>query len=188
MKLQINLIQTRYSKQSNIYLSYLFLSVILIGTLSGSYYWYSSLVTDIARYNDRLKRIEEDILEIIDKPKDVPLESISKEERELLTKEAVYINNIIKSRTMSWSGLLTQLEKVTISDISLVSLTPKVMNDKVWIDIRGIGKDIITITMFMDRLEKSPLFQDVFLSHSTESELNGEKLVNFSMGLEYMGQ
>jgi len=182
MKLKINLAQKDHGKQPVKYLAYLPLLLFLLATLAGSYYWYSSLNADIARYKGRLKEIEEMSLKAKRK------EAISLEEKELLQKEALFINNIIKGRSFSWSGLLTQLEKDTISNISLVSLTPKVDKDKVRIDIRGIGKDLETITRFMDRLERSPSFQDLFLLHSTDAELDGERLVNFSMELEYTGR
>ena len=184
MRLKINLAQTGQRKQTTTYLAYLPLLLLLAATLIGNYYWYFSIKADITRYNERLIKIEERVL----KSKDMPEESISQKEKESLFKEAVFINTIIKSRTLSWSALLARLEKEQIPNISMVSLTPKVVKDKVRIDIRGVGKDLDTITRFMDRLEKSPSFQGVFLSHSTEAELNGEKLVNFNMELEYTGK
>ena len=184
MKLKINLARKDHGEQPVKYLAYLPLLLFLLATLGGSYYWYSSINADIARYKGRLKEIEEMFLKA---KKNVAEEAISLEEKELLQKEGLFINNIIKGRSFSWSGLLTQLEKDTISNISLVSLTPKVDKDKVRIDIRGV-KDLETITRFMDRLERSPSFQDLFLLHSTDAELDGERLVNFSMELEYTGR
>ena len=185
MKLKINLARKDHRERPVKYLAYLPLLLFLLATLGGSYYWYSSINADIARYKGRLKEVEEMSLKA---KRNVAEESISLEEKELLQKEALFINNIIKGRSFSWSGLLTQLEKDTIPNISLVSLTPKVDKDKVRIDIRGVGKDLETITRFMDRLERSPSFQDLFLLHSTDAELDGERLVNFSMELEYTGR
>lgn len=184
MRLKINLAQTGQRKQPNIYSAYLPLLLLLIITLAGNSYWYYSINTDIARYNEKLNKIGERA----SRPKDTLEESISQKERESLQKEVAFINTVIKGRTLLWSGLVARLEKEHIPNISMVSLTPKVVEDKVRIDIRGVGKDIDTITRFMDRLEKSPSFQGVFLSHSTEAELNGEKLVNFNMELEYTGR
>jgi len=59
MKLKINLAQKDHGKQPVKYLAYLPLLLFLLATLAGSYYWYSSLNADIARYKGRLKEIEE---------------------------------------------------------------------------------------------------------------------------------
>lgn len=184
MKLKINLAQSIHKKQPTAYLAYVPLLLLLIITMIGNYYWHYSINTDIARYNKRLSKIEERA----SKSKDMTEESISQKEKEFLHKEAAFINTIIKSKSMSWSGLILRLEEEAMPNISLVSLTPRVVEDKVRIDIRGVGKNLETITRFMDRLERSPSFQGVFLSRSSDTELSGEKLVNFNMELEYNGK
>ena len=181
MRLKINLAKSIHKKQPVSYVVYTHLLLFLVITLAGNYYWYSSLQADIARYNERLNKIEERA----SLSKNMPEESVSQKEKEPLLKEAAFINAIIKSKALSWSGLLAQLEQEVIPNISLINLAPKVVEDKVRIGIRGVGKDLETITRFMDKLERSPSFQGVFLSHSTGTELNGEKLVNFVMELEY---
>lgn len=184
MRLKINLAQTGWRKQQNMYPAYLLLALLLAATLAVNYYRYSSIKGDVARYNERLNKIEERA----SKSKDMPEESISQKEKEPLLKEAGFINAVIKGRALSWSGLVARLEKEHLPNISMVSLTPRVVEDRVKIAVRGVGKDLDTITRFMDRLERSPSFQGVFLSHSSETDLNGEKLVNFSMEVEYTGK
>lgn len=184
MRLNLNLAQIEHKKRPVSYWTYLPLLLLFLITLAGNYLWYRSVSADIARYEEKLNKIGERA----SRPKDMPEESIAQKEKESLLKEAAFINTVIKGRTSSWSGLVARLEKEHIPNISMVSLTPKVVEDKMKIAVRGVGKDLDTITRFMDRLEKSPAFQGVFLSHSTEAELNGEKLVNFSMELEYTGK
>ncbi|MBI3754788.1 MAG: PilN domain-containing protein [Deltaproteobacteria bacterium] len=184
MRLKINLAQVSRMKQTSTYLAYLPLLLLLVATLIGNSYWYYSINTDIARYNEKLSSMAQRSL----KTKEPVEESIPQKEKESLAKEAAFINSVIKGRTLSWSGLFAHLEKEHIPNISMVSLTPKVVEDKMRIAVRGVGKDLDTITRFMDRLEKSPSFQGVFLSHSSDTDLNGEKLVNFSMEAEYTGK
>src|SRR3972149_471594 len=132
MRLKINLAKSIHKKQPVSYVVYTPLLLLLVITLAGNYYWYSSLQADIARYNERLNKIEERASLL----KDMPEESISPKEKEPLLKEAAFINSIIKGKTLSWSGLLAQLEQEAIPNVSLVSLTPRVVEDKVRIDIR----------------------------------------------------
>lgn len=184
MRLKINLSQTDYKKQPISYWAYLPLLLLLIVTLAGNLYWYHSVTADVAKYSERLSKTEERPF----KTQTLPEESVSQKDKESLIKEATLVNNIIKSRSLSWSGLLAQLEQEIIPNVSLVSLTPKIIEDRIRIDIKGVGKDLETITHFMDKLERSPSFQGVFLSHSTDAEVNGERLVNFTMELEYIGK
>jgi len=182
MRLTINLAQSNYIKRQPQYRLYLPLAVLLLITFVGNYLWYHSINSDMARYREKLNKIVEGSLT----SKPVSEESVSQKEKEVLIKEAVFINNIIKSKSLSWSGFLAHLEKEIIPNISLVSLTPKVVEDKVRIDVKGVGRDLKTITRFMDKLERSPAFQGVFLSRSSDADVNGERLVNFIMELEYI--
>ena len=184
MRLNLNLAQGGHKKEPFAYRTYLPLLLLFLIALAGNYLWYRSVSADITRYEEKLNKIGERA----SRPKDALEESISQREKESLQKEAAFINTVIKGRTLSWSGLFARLEKEHILNISMVSLTPKVVEYKMKIAVRGVGKDLETITRFMDRLEKSPSFQGVFLSHSSDTDLNGEKLVNFSMEVEYTGR
>lgn len=181
MKITINLAQSGYKRQRIVYLPLL---LLLIVTLAGNLYWYYSINMDITKYNEKLNSLSQRSL----KTKGGAEESFPQKEKESLAKEAAFINNVIKGRHLSWSVLIAQLEKDIVPNISLVSLTPKVSEGKVRIAIKGVGKDLDTITRFMDRLERSPSFQGVFMPHYSDTELNGEKLVNFNMELEYIGK
>lgn len=184
MRLTINLAQLAYKEKQTKYWVYLPLVALLLITLIGNYLWYHSVSADIKRYTERLNKIEERS----SKPEPVSEESVSQKEKEVLIKEAVFVNTIIKSKSLSWSGFLAQLEKEIVPNISMVSLTPKVVEDKVRIDVKGVGRDLETITRFMDKLERSPAFQGVFLSRSSDTDVDGERLVNFIMELEYIGK
>ena len=181
MKIKINFAQAKHKRQRIVYLP---LVLLLFATMAGNSYWYYSISADIARYNKKLISIAQRSL----KTKDAAEEPVPQKEKESLIKEAVFINNIIKGRHMSWSALLAQLEKEIVPNISLVSLTPKVNEGNVRIDIKGVGKELETITRFMDRLERSPVFESVFMPRYSDTELNGERLVNFNMELEYTGK
>src|SRR3970282_2682141 len=98
MKIKINLAKKDQGKQPVKYLAYLPLLLFLLATLAGSYYWYSSINADIARYKGRLKEIEEMSLKA---KRNVAEEAISPEQKELLQKEELFINNIIKGRSVS---------------------------------------------------------------------------------------
>ena len=179
MKITINLAQAKYKRKLTAYLP---LVLLLAATLAGNSYWYYSISADIARYNERLNSLSQRSV----KTRQAAEEPVPQKEKESLAKEAAFINNVIKGRYLSWSALLAQLEKEIVPNISLVSLTPKVNEGNVRIDIKGVGKDLETITRFMDRLERSPSFESVFMSRYSDTELNGERLVNFNMELEYI--
>lgn len=181
MKIKINLTQAKHKKQRTAYLP---LVLFLFAALAGNSYWYYSINMDVARYNEKLISIAQRPL----KTKGTVEEPVPQKEKESLVKEASFINNVIKGRHLSWSTLLAHLEKEIVPNISLVSLTPKVNEGNVRIDIKGVGKDLETITRFMDRLERSPEFESVFMPRYSDTELNGERLVNFNMELEYIGK
>ena len=135
MRLKINLAQTDYKKQPILYWTYLPLLLLLIVTLTCNLYWYHAVTADVARYSELLGKTEERPF----KTQALPEESVSQRDKESLIKEATLVNNIIKGRSLSWSGLLAQLEKEIIPDVSLVSLTPKIIEDRIRIDIKGVG-------------------------------------------------
>lgn len=181
MKILINFSQERFKKRKIVYLPLL---VLLFASIAGNLYLYKSVNADISRYNAKLSELSQRFTKI----KETTEESFSKEEKELLVKEASFINTFIKGRHLYWSALIAQLENEIVPNISLLSLTPRVSKDKVKIDVRGVGKNLETITRFIDRLELSPSFQSVFMPRYSDTEIDGEKLLNFNMELEYVGK
>jgi Tfp pilus assembly protein PilN len=71
-------------------------------------------------------------------------------------------NVLIDRRTFSWTQLLNQIETTLPPDVMLQSVQPAFTGDRIVVRLSVIGRRIDDIDTFMQRLEKTGSFRELF--------------------------
>jgi hypothetical protein len=98
-------------------------------------------------------------------------------------KETGFINNAIKRRIFSWTTLLDQLEKAFSEDVKMVSVSPSIKDERVFLNMEVAGKSLNDLTQLILLMENSPIFSDV--SFRSESE-GSDGLLHAMISLLYL--
>lgn len=79
--------------------------------------------------------------------------------------EIGFLNHIILRRDFSWTHLFGILEDMVPDNVHLVSLAPNVgVDGKLTLGLAVKAKSIADVTVFIKRLEQSPVFEGVIVS------------------------
>ena len=82
--------------------------------------------------------------------------------------EIGFFNHLIARKNLSWTRLLADLEHMVPNNVHLLSLSPQIgANGAITILFDVQGRSIRDVSEFINRLEKSPVFQNIAVS--TES-------------------
>ncbi|TAN60968.1 hypothetical protein EPN18_07530 [bacterium] len=182
MRLTVNFADTGKKHRLALRKFYIVFSICLILTMSGNIYWYLSFKADAGRYAEMLKREH-----VAKKTGPRGPQGLSAEKRQLLVKKAAFVNGVISAKAFSWSLFFYRLEKEATANVSLTSISQKLTQGGLRISINGVAKDLPAITVFAQKLDKSCCFKDVSLKRTSVVEVTGERLVSFSMEMEYIG-
>ena len=86
-----------------------------------------------------------------------------------LADEVDFINGLIVRETFSWTSLLSDLEMSVPGGISIATISPDF--ERMTIGISGMGESMEKVLSFVDALDSSKRFSDVFLVSHAESKL-----------------
>ena len=79
--------------------------------------------------------------------------------------EIGFLNHLIARKSLSWTRLLADLEEMVPNNVHLVSLTPTIGNSGgITLQIDLQARSIGDASEFINRLEKSPVFQNITVS------------------------
>ena len=144
---------------------------------------------EVARVKWRLARVEANArAEAVRSP------GVTVREVKRLTKEVEYINDVIARETFSWTALLTGLEANVPEKVSIVQIRPDFGNMSV--KVSGAAMSMGPILKFVDNLQGSAVFSDVFLLRHEEGEVKkgsskkgaGRKtFISFDISSRYLG-
>src|SRR5437867_8572978 len=79
--------------------------------------------------------------------------------------EIGFLNRLIARKNFSWTRLFANLEGMVPDNVHLVSLMPNIGADgNITLHITLQGRGISDVTEFIERLEKSPVFENIVVS------------------------
>jgi type IV pilus assembly protein PilN len=95
-----------------------------------------------------------------------------------------FANTIIHRKTYDWIGLLNKLENVIPQGVTLSSVSPDTKQRT--LKISGLSLNFGHIRQFMENLEDSNFFSDVYLEKQDESKATDDrKVISFSITCKF---
>jgi len=134
---------------------------------------------ELERVKGALKRVKQQAAQFQDKLR-AGGKALTPEQVNNLSKEIGFANELIKRKTFFWSSLLSDIERVIPSNISLSRIQLNYTEDQV--TLNGSAASLQHLTQFIIRLEDSSAFQDVFLETQKAVE---HGWVEFSLNARY---
>lgn len=100
--------------------------------------------------------------------------------------QSLFLNLLINHKSISWTRLFADLEKVMPSDVRLVTVRlPQVDSEShVWLDMTVASKESTSILQLVQRLESAPQFSDYQLLSSLPASQT-EPFVRTRMSVSY---
>ena len=122
---------------------------------------YSRLARSI-RTEEQETRVEAEVLG----KRVVELESrLDRPEATAKLSEIGFLNRLIVRKNFSWTRLFANLEGMVPDNVHLVSLAPNIGADgNITLHIALQGRSIADVTEFIERLEKSPVFEKIVVT------------------------
>ena len=115
------------------------------------------------------------------------LKNVSQQEYQALLGKISAANAIIARKSYNWLGLLDQLEGVVPDGVSISSLTPDTKGNA--LDISGVALNFKGLRTFVEQLEGSRFFTDVFLVSQAENKVSDtQKGITFSITCKVPGK
>jgi type IV pilus assembly protein PilN len=106
--------------------------------------------------------------------------AFSEEEYAKVIEEIKFANSIIGRKSFDWIELLNRLENVVPSGVSLTSVAPDTKEGN--LKLSGISLNLGKIRQFMEQLEESDYFSDVYLEKQDQAEPNA---LSFSISCKF---
>jgi len=169
MNLQINLATRVYVdfRKVNLAIALLFLAVIV---------WLCvDVIVSVNNYGE-IRRVKEHILNLSAKDSGV---KVPEAEYSRILANIKFANGILEKRAYDWLTLLDNLEQVVPAGISLNSLTPDAKGGQ--LKLSGTAINFTAIRKFVENLEMSNKFTEVFLTDQANTTVGLKKGLNFSI-------
>ena len=104
--------------------------------------------------------------------------------------EIGFLNHLIQRKSFSWTRLWAILEEMIPPEVHLSSLTPDIaVNGPITLSIEVEARSISDVTVFIHRLEQSPVFEKVSVFAANEKkDSSGMPEVDVTMSAVYYPQ
>jgi type IV pilus assembly protein PilN len=172
MQLNINLATRHYinTRQLNLALS-LIIALLLL--------WIFISVKDIAYNSGEMKRLAADTGALDAKFKTLS-KGVSEAEYNKLLSRISFANAVIERKSVNWLSLLDRLESVVPDGIAISTLEPDAKKET--LKLAGVARNFSNVRQFMENLEGSHFFTDVFLISQAEVKFGqSQKGISFSI-------
>ena len=186
MRVQINFVSRERAATTRLYVALAVSGAalaVLFSVLYGSYQGLAreraGLVRQAVEKSSELAKVESRLAEL--------KKTVSPKEVKEVSDQAAFANDAIKRRVFSWDLFLNRLEDVVPAGVELTSIRPNFSTLEV--DISGKALDIGRLTEFVERLTKSPYFDDFPpMFHTNETLVDkdiGKTLQFFNLKTSY---
>jgi type IV pilus assembly protein PilN len=128
-------------------------------------------VTTIAAKTGEIKKLTQNLSTMEDKFKPLSTGVHEKEYAALLGK-IDFANAIIDKKKYNWLDLLDKLEKVVPEGIAISSVDPDLKGQS--LKLSGVGRNFMKLRVFMEKLEESTYFTDVYLTSQSSVRLSDD--------------
>jgi hypothetical protein len=100
--------------------------------------------------------------------------------------EIGFLNHLILRRNFSWTQLFSILEDMVPDNVHLMNLTPHVGADgKLMLSLGVKARSIADVTVFIKRLEQSPVFENVIVSAEEKKDPTTSSDVDITLTAVY---
>jgi type IV pilus assembly protein PilN len=131
---------------------FLFLNIINISTRAGEI---KSLSSRLAAMNDKSKAVGK---------------GVSEKEYTAVLAKIDFANAIIEKKMFNWLALLDRLETVVPEGVAISSIEPDPKSQV--LKLAGVGRSFKNLRIFMENLEDSKYFTEVYLSSQGNDKLS----------------
>ncbi len=103
--------------------------------------------------------------------------------------EIGFLNQLITRKEMSWARLFANLEDMVPDSVRLVSLKPNLdSSGTIVLNMQVQGKSIANVSEFVNRLERSPVFEKVAVSVEEKRDSVASTDVDITLTAKYFPQ
>jgi Tfp pilus assembly protein PilN len=113
-----------------------------------------ALKSKITQHNSEIRKAEMKLDRI--------LRQIKQKKQKKQEAEIIFINTLIDRRTFSWCEMLSICEKLLPPKVMMLSISPKMEEKGIVIELSVASDNYEELLEFINNLEKSPHFSDVF--------------------------
>ena len=181
MKLTLNLASRKHLDRQTVYIAYgavlAILSLLLLLNLNTAIRGQLQVST----LRGHLSKLEDEASKGV---KGAP--AVSSLQMQQTRDEVVFANELLEKDSFRWTEMLNHLEEVVRRGISIRSISPDYKEGA--LKISGLSRDGKTLRQFIDRIEASDHFDEVFLFNQANVEVDYRKrkrrAVSFSLELK----
>jgi len=127
-------------------------------------------VREVVKGYGEKRRLTHGIAVLEGKSKDAKSSAVSEKEYQALLGRIKFANVIIEQKTFDWLMLFDKLENVVPDGITIVSIEPSPKDGG--LKLAGIAKNFGNLRKFMENLEDSGYFTDIYLVSQSESQVS----------------
>ena len=172
MQLNINLATRHYINTRQLNLAFSLIIALLL-------LWICINVKDIAYNSGEMKRLTADTGALDAKFKTLN-KGVSENEYNKLLARISFANSVIERKSVSWLTLLDRLESVVPDGIAISTLEPDPKKET--LKLAGVARNFSNVRQFMENLEGSHFFTNVFLVSQAEVKVGqSQKGISFSI-------
>lgn len=129
-------------------------------------------VRSIATNAAKLRRLANEIAASDSKAGSVG-KSVPEKEYQRLLERIGFANSVIEKKAYDWIALLDRLEQVVPDGVAISSIEPDPKNER--LRLSGVAKNFTNLRIFMERLEDSKFFTDLYLMSQGNVKLGDVK-------------
>jgi type IV pilus assembly protein PilN len=135
-------------------------------------------IRNIATDLGAVERINRGIAVLDEKAKKITGAAVPDKAYQTLLARIKFANGLIDQKTFDWLMLFDRLEGVVPDGIAITAIEPSPKDDGLKLD--GMAKDFGNLRKFMENLENSTYFTDIFLISQADTQVApGQKGIDF---------
>jgi Fimbrial assembly protein (PilN) len=188
MRLKINLATQPYEDARQFYLRWglalgtlALLAIVLCYTTFASLNRYRSLNRDVARENATLQKINKQQAD------DVAI--LAQPQNNDVRQRSAFLNDLIERKSVSWTLIFTELEKLMPPQLHVAAMKPKIENGDILLEMEVVGQSRDRGLELVRKMEQSRSFRDAqVLSEATKQQNNGPEVWSFTISAQYLPQ
>jgi len=188
MRLNINLATQPYEDARQFYTRWgiafgalALLALVLVYSTFSSWNRYRSVSRDIGR--------EKETLQKLDKQQSDDLAILAQPQNNDVRQRSMFLNDLIERKSVSWTHIFSDLEKLMPPQLHVVALQPKVDNGDILLEMAVVGQSRERALELVRKMEQSHSFRDAqIISEDLQSQNNGPETLKFVVSAQYVPQ
>jgi type IV pilus assembly protein PilN len=188
MRLTINLATQPYEDARQFYARWgialgvlALLAIILSFMTLSAWNRYRSVSRDIGREKETLRKL--------DKQQADDLAILAQPQNNDVRQRSIFLNDLIERKSVSWTHIFSDLEKIMPPQLHVVAIQPKVEHGDVLLEMAVVGQSRERALELVRKMEQSQSFRDAqVLSESVQNQNNGPETLRFTVSAQYVPQ